>query len=133
MRFSRGDAPGRFVTEVQPSLKHALTETLGRSFTFIPCGGTDPLHQRREQWTDGANFFAVAPGVVVGYDRNQRTSEMMHAHGYRVVSARGFLSYYEESAYKPGEKIAIKLDGKELSRGRGGPRCMTMPLARVNV
>ena len=132
VRYNRGETSSRFTTEIMPNLERALVETLDRSLTFIPCGGQDPLHQRREQWTDGANFFAVAPGVVVGYERNRRTSTLMQEHGYRVVSARGFLSYYEESRYEPGEKMVIKLDGKELSRGRGGPRCMTMPLSRVD-
>ena len=41
----------------------------------IPCGGSDPIAEQREQWTDGANVFAVAPGVIIGYDRNERTAD----------------------------------------------------------
>jgi arginine deiminase len=128
--FSRSDEPGRFYSEIRPSLKSALEGLLEKELTFIPCGGNDPLSQRREQWTDGVNLFAMAPGVVVGYERNRRTFEMMQKQGYRVVTAQGFLNYFDESEFKPGEKIAIKLEGYELSRGRGGPRCMTLPLAR---
>lgn len=128
--FSQGDSPGRLITEVQPSLKQALEHLLDRSLTFIPCGGGDPISQRREQWTDGANLFAVAPGVVVGYERNGHTFDALRRHGYRVASVKHFLSYYAESSFELGEKVALKLEGTELSRGRGGPRCMTLPLAR---
>jgi arginine deiminase len=102
----------------------------GRNLTFVPCGGHSPLSQEREQWTDGANFFAPASGVIIGYERNEQTFDMMREHGYRVVSADGFLSYHSESDWQLGEKTAIKLDGQELSRGRGGPRCMTLPISR---
>lgn len=133
VHFARSGEPSRFLTRILPTLKDALEELLDRPLTFVPCGGNDPLSQRREQWTDGANFFAIAPGVVVGYERNAQTFEVMTGRGYRAVSARGFLSYYEESDYAVGEKVAIKLEGNELSRGRGGPRCMTLPLARADV
>ena len=103
----------------------------GSVYDFCACGGSNRLSQQREQWTDGANLFAIAPGVVLGYERNQKTFDEMALLGYRVVTADGFLSYYQESTWEPGERIAIKLDGYELSRGRGGPRCMTMPIARV--
>ena len=129
--FSRGDTPGTLSTRMWNTLHQALEHHLGRTMTFLPCGGNDRLGQQREQWTDGANLFAVAPGVVLGYDRNERTFELMAEQGYRVVTAEGFLSFYESSSFEPGEKMAIKLDGYELSRGRGGPRCMTMPICRT--
>lgn len=128
----RGDVPGRFVCETRPYLKQTLEELLGRTLTFIPCGGNDILSQHREQWTDGANFFCIAPGVVIGYERNRRTFDIMREHGYRVVAADSFLEFYSESDFAHGtEKVAIKLAGTELSRGRGGPRCMTLPIARL--
>lgn len=131
VNVTRGTGPEGLHILPYENLHEALERILDRSITFAPCGGKDPLSQQREQWTDGANFFALAPGVVIGYERNSKTFEQMAQLGYRVVSAEGFLSFYEESDYRPGEKIAIKLDGYELSRGRGGPRCMTMPIARI--
>ena len=125
------DEPGRFFTDMRMRLQDAIEELVDRDLTFIPCGGTERLHQEREQWTDGANVFAVAPGIIVGYERNHRTFEGLQEHGYRVVTAESFLSYYGSSPFKPGqEKVAIQLAGTELSRGRGGPRCMTLPIAR---
>lgn len=121
---------GRFVSDMRPDFRSALENLLERDLTFIPCGGSDRLHQKREQWTDGANLFAAAPGAVVGYKRNGRTFNQLRDHGYRVVSAESFLSFYEHSEFTPGEKVAIQLGGTELSRGRGGPRCMTLPIAR---
>lgn len=125
------DEPGNFNLRVWPNLQQGLEALLGRPFTFIRCGGDDLINQRREQWTDGANLFALAPGLVVGYERNQHTYDEMRRHGYHIVEAESFLEYHSDRPIRlDGNKLAILLRGHELSRGRGGPRCMTMPLLR---
>lgn len=131
VHLTAADEEGRFITDMRLNLRDALTDLLDRDLTFIPCGGTNRLHQEREQWTDGANVFAAAPGAILGYERNNRTFDRLRDHGYRVVSAESFLSYFQSGTFDAGqEKVAIQLEGTELSRGRGGPRCMTLPVAR---
>ncbi|PZF91145.1 arginine deiminase [Listeria ivanovii] len=78
---------------------------------FIPCGGEDVIVSAREQWNDGANTLAIAPGEVVTYDRNQVSNDLLRSAGIKVH----------------------EVISSELSRGRGGPRCMTMPLVRENL
>lgn len=117
--------------EVMTSLKDALEECVGHSFTFINCGGENRTNQFREQWTDGANVFALAPGVVVGYERNTNTFNALQDHGYEVVNQFDFIDEYKNKPFNPGgNKIAIGFEGNELCRGRGGARCMTFPISR---
>jgi arginine deiminase len=102
----------------------------------VPCGGTDDyIQQTREQWTDGANSFALAPGLIFMYRRNQATLEELDRRGWRIVRAQEFVAdpdtYLESHA--EGRRIALTLPSSELSRARGGPRCMTMPLARAAI
>jgi len=100
----------------------------------IRCGGQDPIAERREQWTDGANAFALAPGVVLIYDRNEATAAELARLGYTVVDEADLLLGREElELWKPTKKYVILLAAHELSRARGGPRCMTMPLVREDV
>jgi len=96
------------------------------------CGGEKRTMQEREQWGSGCNFFAVAPGHVIAYTRNEHTLEALATGaGFRSVSAEEFLSQPDVPA--PGDRVAITFDGSELVRGGGGPRCMTMPILRDDV
>jgi arginine deiminase len=94
------------------NLQEALKEALGLSeLVLIPCGGGDEIAASREQWNDGSNTLAIAPGVVVTYDRNYISNELLRQHGIEVV----------------------EILSSELSRGRGGPRCMSMPIVREDL
>ena len=75
---------------------------------LIPCGGTDSVASAREQWNDAANTLAIAPGEVICYNRNGITNRRLREEGIKVH----------------------EISSSELSRGRGGPRCMSMPLLR---
>ena len=96
------------VIKKEGSLENILEEYLGIDITLIPCAGGDKIASEREQWNDGTNTLAIAPGVVVVYNRNNITNDVLREHGIKV----------------------IEMNSAELSRGRGGPRCMSMPLER---
>jgi arginine deiminase len=102
----------------------------GSGFEPIPCGGDDPIAQQREQWTDGANALALAPGVVAMYDRNRVTMDALSSRGFRVVEAEDLLLGREEIDLDAGERACIAFTSHELSRARGGPHCLTHPLVR---
>ncbi|SMO50891.1 arginine deiminase family protein [Gracilimonas mengyeensis] len=127
--FKDGDS---IKTEMRISLQQALEESTGESFNFIKCGGEDRTNQFREQWTDGANVFALAPGIIVGYERNTNTFNTLVDHGYDLMTQFEFVEEYGNKEFSPsnGQKIAISFQGHELCRGRGGARCMTLPISR---
>ncbi|MFA8449534.1 MAG: arginine deiminase family protein [Bacteroidales bacterium] len=105
---------------------------LGIDLEPVFCGGNgDSYFKEREQWQSGANFFAMAPGKVIGYGRNIHTIEEMNKHGFEVLSASDIVS--EKISMDDYKRFVVTFDGAELSRGGGGARCMTMPLRRKSV
>lgn len=107
-------------------------KALGMDMEPIYCGGKNDLYiQEREQWQSGANFFALAPGKIIGYERNVRTIEAIAKHGFEVVSARDIAD--GKVSLDNNNKMVITIKGNELSRGGGGARCMTMPVSREEI
>ncbi|MFP4025243.1 MAG: arginine deiminase family protein [Thiohalospira sp.] len=109
-----------------------LLKDLGMDLKPVFCGGKkDPWIQEREQWHSGANFFAVGPGKVIGYERNVYTMEEMNNNGFEILKANDIIKgKIDPKNYK---KYVITLEGSELPRGGGGARCMTMPVRRKAV
>ena len=91
-------------------------------------GGHDRRGQEGEQWHSGANFFALAPGKVIGYGRNSHTIEELARAGYEVVPAVDIIA--DKADLDQMGKCVVTIDGSELARGGGGCRCMTMPIGR---
>ncbi|HEY5537279.1 MAG TPA: arginine deiminase [Acetobacterium sp.] len=91
------------------SLQEALKSVLGLpAINLIESGGSNPVAAAREQWNDSTNTLAIAPGVIVAYTRNEHSNQVLSENGIEVIG----------------------IEASELVRGRGGPRCMTMPLYR---
>ncbi|MBN2639117.1 MAG: arginine deiminase [Bacteroidales bacterium] len=107
-------------------------KALGIGLEPVACGGNnDQYVMEREQWQSGANFFALEPGKLIGYERNVRTIEAMYHHGYEIISAADIVS--GKANLKDHKKMVVTIKGNELSRGGGGARCMTMPVSRENI
>ena len=100
------------VEEMTEGLEEVLCRLLGLDrAVMIRCGGRDVIASEREQWNDGSNTLCVAPGKIVVYDRNYVTNQHLRSFGLEV----------------------FEMPSSELSRGRGGPRCMSMPLYRAEI
>jgi len=107
----------------------AAFDDLGLPLTPLSCGGQRRTMQEREQWASGCNFFAVAPGQVLAYDRNEHTLRALEAEGgFKIVGSDDFLS--GKVTVGVDERFVIGFEGSELVRGGGGPRCMTLPILR---
>lgn len=99
------------IKEEIDSLDRILSKYLKKDITLIRCGGGDSVISAREQWNDGSNTLAISPGKVVTYERNYVTNEILDKYNISVLT----------------------IPSSELSRGRGGPRCMSMPLYRDSI
>lgn len=105
---------GRLSPKARPmkNLKEALMKSLKlQGVDLIQSGGGDAITAAREQWNDSTNTLAIGPGEVITYNRNEASNETLRKHGIKV----------------------IEIEGSELVRGRGGPRCMSLPLIRDSI
>lgn len=103
-----GDGKAHFES-IQGELEDILSSELKLpAVELIRCGGDDPMAAQREQWNDGSNTLAIAPATVITYERNYVTNDLLEKKGIKVIT----------------------MPSSELSRGRGGPRCMSCPVNR---
>lgn len=118
---------GQAAMRETPNLFAALN-AVGHPLEPVFCGGARRTDQEREQWASGCNFVSLRPGIVLGYARNEATVREMAAAGFGVVTAKEFLN--GDRKVEDGDRAMITVEGGELVRGGGGPRCMTMPMRR---
>ena len=101
-KLTRGNDGKIMIEKHNKEIQELMQDVFGVDVTLIHCGGGDPLISEREQWNDGSNVLAIEPNVVITYERNYITNKALRENGVKV----------------------IEIPSGELSRGRGGPRCM---------
>ena len=102
---------------------------------FIYSGNNEFPYNAREQWTDSCNLLALKEGVVLGYDRNDKTVEAFKNKGFEVVHVKELLIDFEKGNKSPStiQNTIILMPSAELSRARGGFHCMSMPIERTAI
>ncbi len=102
---------------------------------FIYSGNNEFPFDAREQWTDSCNLLALKEGVVLGYDRNDKTVEAFKANGFKTIKVNKLLQQLENKKITIDDlqDILILMPSSELSRARGGFHCMSMPLLRDEI
>ena len=102
---------------------------------FVYSGNNQFPFDTREQWTDSCNLLALKEGVVLGYDRNDKTVEAFKEEGFNIIHAKELIEKFEHDEITPSKlkDTLILMPSAELSRARGGFHCMSMPLLREEV
>lgn len=109
---TQGSSTGELkINVIKAELDTILTKYVGKKVQSIKCAGGDRIASEREQWNDGSNTLCIKPGTVIVYDRNNVTNAILKENGINV----------------------LEINSGELSRGRGGPRCMSMPFLREDI
>lgn len=134
LQFSKGTSQPGVFDSIEALLDDISRNELGSEepTQFIYSGNGNFPYDAREQWTDSCNLLAIKEGVVLGYDRNDKTIEAFKSKGFKVVKVKALLEDLEsgrENADTLTDTL-ILMPSAELSRARGGFHCMSLPLLR---
>lgn len=136
MQFERGTSQTKTFENLEDLLESISRDDLGcaEPVKFVYSGNNEFPFGAREQWTDSCNLLALKDGVVIGYDRNDKTLGAFREAGFRTIRAKDLLEEFEAGVSSPDTitDTFIMLPSAELSRARGGSHCMSLPLLREN-
>ncbi len=137
IQFENGKSKPRLFKSLEELLSDISENDLhsGKKTKFIYSGNDKFPFDAREQWTDSCNLLALKEGVVLGYDRNDKTVDAFRKKGFEIVKVAELLQKFENNEIEPHEMkdTLILMPSSELSRARGGFHCMSMPLLRDKV
>jgi arginine deiminase len=137
VQFEKGRSKPRLFKSLEDLLSDISENDLqsNKKTKFIYSGNDKFPYDAREQWTDSCNLLAVREGVVLGYDRNDKTVEAFRKKGFEIIKVAELLQKFENNELDPQEMkdTLILMPSSELSRARGGFHCISMPLFRDKI
>jgi arginine deiminase len=137
MQFEKGKSKPKLFKSLEQLLSDISENDLQckKKTRFIYSGNDKFPYDAREQWTDSCNLLAIKEGVVLGYDRNDKTVEAFKKQGFEAIKVADLLQKFENDELNPQKlkNTLILMPSSELSRARGGFHCMSMPLLRDKI